>query len=157
MLIRKFLKNFISRVFFSISRFVSSSPKKSKIKEDSHDLYTIGHSNRSLKEFLDLLKQYHINAVCDVRSTPHSSKFPQFNQKSLAQDLSRIGVSYVFLGDELGGRPDDPRFYINGKVSYREIAASPLFNKGLGRIRSGLEKNFLPVLMCSEKDPVSCH
>ena len=123
----------------------------------SNILFTIGHSNRILQEFIELLDHYGILSVCDVRSTPYSSKNPQFNREPLQDVLKKRGKFYVYLGHELGGRPDNPDYYTNGKADYKIIASMSFFKRGLERVRSGVEKNFIPALMCSEKDPISCH
>jgi uncharacterized protein (DUF488 family) len=123
----------------------------------SNILFTIGHSNRTLQEFIELLKYYGILSVCDVRSTPYSSKNPQFNREHLQEVLKQSGKYYVYLGRELGGRPDNSDCYTNGKADYKNISSMSFFKRGLERVRIGVEKNFMPALMCSEKDPISCH
>ena len=67
-------------------------------------IYTIGHSNHSLEGFLDLLTVHNITAVADVRSQPVSSYTPHFSRDLLAPALEQQGISYVFLGQQLGGR-----------------------------------------------------
>ena len=65
----------------------------------------------------------------------YSRPNPQFNRALLQQSLKAQGIAYVFLGRELGGRPEDPSCYVDGKVQYEASAETPLFKKGLGRIR----------------------
>ena len=66
------------------------------------------------------------------------------------------GIAYVFLGRELGARSNDPACYVDGKVQFHRLAATPLFQQGLRRLREGL-KTYRLCLMCAEKDPVACH
>jgi len=66
-------------------------------------LLTVGHSNRSLEEFLSLLKAVGVRAVADVRRYPSSRKFPHFNQDALRQRLDAEGIRYAWFED-LGGR-----------------------------------------------------
>jgi len=120
-------------------------------------LFTIGYSGRSLDEFIALLKQFKITALCDVRSMPYSSRNPQFNRESLQKDLKSQNIEYIFLGEELGARSKDPSSYVAGKALYSKIAELPLFKQGLERIKLGMEKNYVLALMCAEKDPLSCH
>ena len=120
-------------------------------------LFTIGHSGLSLDEFIALLEQYKITALCDVRSMPYSSRNPQFNREALQQDLKSRNIEYIFLGEELGARSKDPSSYVSGKALYSKIAELPLFRQGLERIKLGMEKNYVLALMCAEKDPLSCH
>src|SRR3989304_3669807 len=82
------------------------------------ELYTIGHSTHSIEEFVKLLTMHSITAVCDVRSTPYSQFTPQFNRELLQKELKIHNISYVFLGEELGARSDNPSCYVNGKVQY---------------------------------------
>ncbi len=119
-------------------------------------VHTVGHSTHDIEKFIDLMKRHGIDAVGDVRSQPYSRYQPQFNQDSLRKELQRAGISYVFLGDELGARSKDPECYIGGQVSYTKLAQTPLFQAGLDRIASGVEEYNL-ALMCSEKDPLECH
>ena len=57
----------------------------------SKRVYTIGHSTRSLEEFLDLLKENEIAILADIRSGPSSRKFPHFNRDSLSAALGKAG------------------------------------------------------------------
>ena len=119
-------------------------------------IYTIGHSNHEVEDFLALLERYQINAVADVRSVPYSRWQPQFNREDLTEALKAHGIAYVFLGRELGARSDDPGCYENGRVKYRLLAKTPLFRSGIERIRDGCNRRRI-VLMCAEKDPLDCH
>lgn len=120
------------------------------------ELFTIGHSNHSLDAFLSLLKQHNINALADVRSHPYSKFLPHFKQKNLKQSLLAEGIQYVFLGQELGARPNNLQCYINGKAVYEKIAQTPEFKSGIERILTGTNK-YKIALMCAEKDPIDCH
>jgi uncharacterized protein (DUF488 family) len=119
-------------------------------------VFTIGHSTHPLERFVVLLTQHGVTAVGDVRSRPYSRISPQFNRETLKEDLRAIGITYVFLGDELGARSDDPSCYENGRVRYDRLALSPKFQAGLDRVRAGM-KTFRLALMCAEKDPLECH
>src|SRR5260370_9567611 len=77
----------------------------------SASILTIGHSNLELADFLAVLVQHAVKAVCDVRSRPGSFRFPQFNREPLGAGLAPVSIRYEFLGDTLGGRPSDPRAY----------------------------------------------
>lgn len=122
----------------------------------SNKLYTIGHSNHDIDEFIALLKRHGVTALADVRSTPYSRYMPHFQQKPLKAALNKAGISYVFLGRELGARPDDQSCYVNGKALYEHIAATEAFTSGIDRVVKGTQK-FDIALMCAEKDPITCH
>jgi uncharacterized protein (DUF488 family) len=119
-------------------------------------LFTIGHSDHSAGLFLDLLRRHGIAALADVRSSPYSRRYPQFNREALAAEVERASIRYVFLGAELGARRSEPECYEDGKARYPLIARSRLFAQGLQRIRQGAEK-YRIALMCAEKDPLTCH
>jgi Protein of unknown function, DUF488 len=72
---------------------------------------TIGHPNHQIEHFLDLLKSHSVHVVADTRSYPYSKYATQFDQKPLKMALEADGIRYVFLGRELGGRPDGDEFY----------------------------------------------
>ena len=83
-------------------------------------LWTIGHSNHPLEAFLDLLTRHRIEVLVDVRSSPYSRYASQFNREALRQPLHDRAVQYLFLGDLLGGRVEDDRFYDDpGRVLLR--------------------------------------
>lgn len=121
-----------------------------------YELYTIGHSTHSIERFMELLSLHSITAICDVRSHPYSKFNPQFNRETIQKELKQYGISYVFLGKELGPRSDDPTCYENGKIQYDCLAKTDLFQQGLKRLKKGMESYRLS-LMCAEKDPIACH
>lgn len=119
-------------------------------------IYTIGHSTYPLAEFILRLRQHGISALCDVRSSPYSRYNPQFNRETLKEELKQHGISYVYVGKELGPRNDDPGCYEGGRVQYDRLAKTELFQEGIARLKEGM-KSFQIVLMCAEKDPIVCH
>lgn len=125
--------------------------------ETGRVVFTIGHSNHPAETFLDLLRQYGIEVIADVRSQPYSRYASQFNADNLKETLRAAGLQYVPLGAELGGRPDEDEFYdAEGYVLYARLARSPLFLQGIDRVERGL-RDFCIALMCSEEDPGGCH
>lgn len=119
-------------------------------------IFSIGHSNHSIEKFLSLLKSSEINMVVDVRSAPFSRMFPQFNQESLKKSLNDASIGYLFLGDQIGGRSNDPEDYQDGQVLYKALAKKEPFKTGIERLKEGSAK-FRIALMCSEKEPLDCH
>jgi len=71
-------------------------------------IYTIGHSNHDIQAFLSLLINSDITALADVRSNPYSRFAAQYSREALKVSLANAGISYVFLGKELGARSDNP-------------------------------------------------
>lgn len=119
-------------------------------------LYTVGHSTHPVQKLIDLLSMHRISAVADVRSSPFSRYNPQFNSEPLQRTLRDANIEYVFLGKELGARPADRRYYIDGQVQFSLVAQSDFFRAGLERLRQGME-SYTIALLCAEKDPIACH
>ena len=117
---------------------------------------TVGHSNHALETLVALLLQHGVTALADVRSAPYSRFNPQFNRKALDASLETVGIEYAFMGRALGGRPDDPSCYEDGRVRYDRLAETPLFREGLERIVDGAQRQRI-ALMCAEKEPLDCH
>ncbi|PWB65616.1 MAG: hypothetical protein C3F17_03560 [Bradyrhizobiaceae bacterium] len=120
------------------------------------DLFTIGHSNHAIDDFLARLTGAGVDAVADVRSVPFSRRYPWFSQGPLGDRLAREGLAYVGLGDALGGRPVDPALFADGVVDFEAIAATPQFRAGLARVVDGT-KRFRICLLCAEREPLDCH
>lgn len=96
-------------------------------------IYTIGYGSRDLDAFLAALRRYDIGYVVDVRTAPYSRFKPEYNKETLAAALQAAGIRYIFLGDQLGGRPDDPTCYVDGKVDYEQVKTRPFYQAGLAR------------------------
>lgn len=120
------------------------------------ELFSIGHSVHTVEAFVALLRRHDVNALCDVRSSPYSRHAPQFNRESIKEDVLKHGITYIYLGAELGPRSSDLSCYENGKVQYSRLAEKEVFQQGLARLRKGME-NYCIALMCAEKDPLTCH
>jgi uncharacterized protein (DUF488 family) len=127
------------------------------ISNQSPQVFTIGHSNHDEETFLTLLKQHHIQVVADVRSQPYAKYATHFNADQIKPALASAGIRYVFLGQQVGGRPDDAIFYdAEGHVRYDQLASSPSFLAGIDRLESGI-RQYRVALLCSEENPAECH
>lgn len=125
-------------------------------REQRGKIYSIGHSNVPFSEFYGRLKEHGISAIADVRSKPYSQYLPQFNREDMAIRLKGGGIRYVYLGAELGGRPNDPSLYRDGHADYFGMSKTETFKNGIARLISGAAK-FKLAMMCSERDPSTCH
>ena len=120
-------------------------------------IFTIGHSNHPLEKFLGLLRAHSVEVLMDIRSHPYSRYAPHFNSRNLQAAVTGIGIQYLFLGKELGGRPKGEEFYdADGYVLYSRVAESPLFLEGISRLETGVQQ-YRVAIMCSEENPVGCH
>ncbi|MBV8458539.1 MAG: DUF488 domain-containing protein, partial [Acetobacteraceae bacterium] len=126
------------------------------MSEKGSKVLTIGHSTQPLRNFLTVLKNAGVTAVADVRSFPFSRRVPQFNRDELCAALKECNIKYVFLGEELGGRPRASDLYSGGIADYEKMALEPAFLKGIDRVISGAREHTV-ALMCSEHDPLDCH
>jgi uncharacterized protein (DUF488 family) len=121
-------------------------------------IYTIGHGNRKPEDFLQLLNKFGIQYLIDVRSLPYSKFNPQYNQTEMRFFLERHGIKYVFMGDNIGGRPKDQSCYdFEGKVDYDILQRKEFFIEGIARLKTAFLKGLNVCLMCSESDPCECH
>lgn len=123
----------------------------------SNRVLTVGHSNRSIHDFVRVLQGAGVEFLVDVRTSPYSRIAPQFNREGLAGALKTAGIVHVFEGEALGGRPEGDEYYAeDGRVLYFRMAKTPWFISGLDRVRD-LAATGRVALMCSEEDPASCH
>ena len=105
------------------------------IPEEPLTIYSVGHSNQSQDLFIALLQRHRIQSLVDVRSAPYSRYVPHFNRPDLEEAVERRGVRYVYLGEELGGRPPTDDFYdAEDHVLYSRVAVAPFFLRGLERL-----------------------
>jgi len=120
------------------------------------DLFTLGHSNHPIDRFMALLQGAAATAVVDVRSQPFSRRYPWFSANRLRDRLERDSISYLPMGDVLGGRPRDPALFRDGIADYEAMAGTVEFRAGLDRVVAET-KRFRMCLMCAEREPLDCH
>lgn len=121
-------------------------------------IYTVGHSTHQLDYFLELLKEYGVTCLIDVRSVAASSYNPQYNKEPLTNFLKSKGITYLHFAEEFGARHNDPDLLDDeGKVDFEKVRKSWAFKNGVERIWQGLDKGFTISLMCSESEPFDCH
>lgn len=119
---------------------------------------TIGYGIRPIGDVVQLLARHGIGYVGDVRSVPYSGRRPEFSRDALDRTLREHQIRYVFLGDTLGGRPDDPSCYDEeGHVDYNRCRASTAFDVGIERVATAYREGHQLALLCSESRPEECH
>jgi len=125
-------------------------------------IYTIGHSNHKWETFLPLLTMHDVELLVDVRSRPVSRFAPFTNKVRFPGLLAAEGVGYLFIGylfkgEALGGKPEDPSLYNGeGRPDYAKIAKDVGFIAGVAvLVAAGGDQN--TAIMCSEGDPAGCH
>lgn len=128
------------------------------IAEVKSSIYTIGHGNKTLPEFIEELKLMDIEYLFDVRSFPISKFNPQFNKPVLDYELPKqAGITYVFLGKHLGGLPKDRTCFTENKVDYKKIREKDFFQEGVNLLVDANSQRMKVALMCSETKPEECH
>lgn len=125
-------------------------------------LYTVGHSNLDLDEFLTLLRTSGIETLVDIRAYPHSRRFPHFERDALRSALVDAGLVYHWAGRSLGGhrkpKPDSPHHALQDDAmrGYADHMESDVFQTGVGQLQR-LAADSRLVLMCAERQPEHCH
>lgn len=121
-------------------------------------IFTIGHSNHEIADFVALLKKHKVNMILDVRSTPYSKRYPQYNQEELRLVLESQQLYYQSFGLWFGARQPDPEHYTSeGWLHYSSFTKSGTFAQGVRNLDLFLSQGHVPVLLCCEKDPFDCH
>lgn len=119
------------------------------INNNKKKVFTIGHSNRNMNEFIEILLKYKIKALVDVRRFPKSTRYPHFNKEVLKQALQKIGVKYIWMGENLGG-------YRNG--GYEEYMKTEKYLEGINKLIEIIGNSPSPIaVMCSERLWFKCH
>ncbi|NYT02714.1 MAG: DUF488 domain-containing protein [Methanosarcinales archaeon] len=126
-------------------------------------IFTIGHSNRSLKELIEILRTHRLGCLLDVRSYPSSRFSPHFDRPVLEVELQNCGIQYVWFGRRLGGyrKPTGKKSPNDGWSSwefrsYADYALTNDFADAIGEVESTARRT-RTVLMCAEKMYTSCH
>jgi len=127
-------------------------------------LYTIGHSTRTLEEFIGLIDQYGIRILVDVRTWPTSRRYPHFGREGLAEELKKHRIKYEWLGDQLGGlrrkglEKDSPNkaWRSQGFRNYADHTMTEPFREGIRRLLELAECGRL-AYMCAEQLYWRCH
>ena len=121
-------------------------------------IFTVGHSNHSIEDFVALLRAAGVQMLVDVRSQPYSRYSPHFNRETLAAALTAVGIHYHFMGHSLGGRPQQADLYDPGeeRPNYARQRTTPLYQEGVRQLLD-IAAQQPTAIMCSEGDPAHCH
>jgi|SRR5579859_1366700 len=125
----------------------------------SEQIYTIGHSTRSLDELIRLLRENGVERLADIRRFPGSRRYPHFSRESLAQALPEQGIEYEHI-PQLGGRrkesAESPHTALRNAQfrGYADHMLSAEFQEGMHRL---LSSDKTTAIMCAEAVPWRCH
>lgn len=129
-------------------------------------LFTIGYATKDIETFIALLKRNGINCLIDVRTSPYSKTFPNYDMPRLKETLKSENILYAHFGNEFGARRSEEDSYVTSyslkgekleQVSFDNVYKLPAFVNGLSRVFKALEQGYRICFMCSEKYPVDCH
>jgi uncharacterized protein (DUF488 family) len=135
--------------------------RKRRTEDEKAVIFTIGHSTRTVSEFIEILKAFEIRKVVDIRTIPRSGHNPQFNEDALKETLKEAKIGYVHMKG-LGGlrhaRKDSPNTAwrnasFRGFADYMETEE---FEENLLKLIETAEKK-VTVIMCAEAVPWRCH
>jgi len=135
--------------------------KKSLSERQELTIYTVGHSTRSIDEFIEILQAYNITLLVDVRTVPRSRHNPQFNKENLPNILKPYSIKYLPLPD-IGGLRHPKKDSINlalensGFRGYADYMQTKEFTENLLKLVVLAKENCLAV-MCAEALPWRCH
>jgi uncharacterized protein (DUF488 family) len=125
-------------------------------------LYTVGHSTRSLDDFIETLHAHQIQTLVDVRAFPMSRRLPQFNRESFENSLPAAGIRYVWM-KALGGyrkkvREDSPHLALRNASfrNYADYMLTPEFEKTMAELVA-LAESSRTAYMCAERVYFRCH
>lgn len=124
--------------------------------------YTIGHSNRTIKEFIELLDEYRIELIVDVRKLPGSNRYPQFNEDALKNSLPTVGIEFIRSEGLTGRRPANPDIpkNVNGwweNQSFHNYADHALSAEFQTALQDLIASTKTLAIMCSEAVWWRCH
>lgn len=125
-------------------------------------IWTIGHSTRTIDEFISLLQASHIKLLVDVRSLPGSKRYPQFNKEALADSLGKVGIRYEHF-PELGGRrkarkDSSNRVWRNESFrGYADYMETEPFHNGVKHLLDRAADAGPTAIMCAEAVWWRCH
>jgi len=129
----------------------------------SRTLYTIGHSTRTIEQFLGLLREHGIELLVDVRRFPGSRRHPHFGSAALAASLAEAGIAYAHAealggrrGSEAGAASPNTAWRNEAFRAYADYMATAAFRAALDRLIAQSAQR-ATVIMCAEAVPWRCH
>lgn len=127
----------------------------------TNTIWTIGHSTRTLEEFVHLLKSFDIEMLVDVRHYPGSRKFPQYNKDSMENSIPENGIDYRHLVDLGGRRKAKPNskndaWRLDSFKGYADYMETEEFQDAFTILKK-LAAEKRTAIMCAEAVWWSCH
>lgn len=125
--------------------------------QDHFCIKTTGYAGMSFSDFALRLNANGVRCVVDVRSKPVEPSDDSYTREKLQSLLEIEGIDYVYMGDTLGGIPDDPTVYRNGKIDYGLLRETAYFRRGMQQLVQMIGQDQGMALLCYEAEPENCH
>lgn len=120
-------------------------------------IYTVGHSNHTIDYFIEIIKEFGIDTIVEIRSVPNSKYLKHFNKSNLINELSKHNIKYLDMSKYLGGRPEDKSVLnIDNKIELHKIEGKNWYQEAIDRLVNISKKSRIAI-MCSEENPANCH
>lgn len=126
-------------------------------------LYSVGHGNRGIEEFVTLLRDFQVKNLADIRSYPSSKRNPHFNKENLESSLNRVGITYTWFADlggfrrtGLGNKSPHVALRSSGFRNYADYMTTELFQIAIDKL-GRLAGTGATCFMCAETLPHRCH
>ncbi len=118
-------------------------------------IFTIGYAGfPDVNEFIKALKLYSVQILIDVRSSPYSAYYEDYNKDCLTKRLAENGIYYYNYSRQFGARQENKDYYIDGRLDFEAFSRSEQFLDGVHKVENS---NAIIALMCAEKNPSDCH
>lgn len=125
---------------------------------EKNKIYTIGYTSFNISKFVEVLKNNGITCLVDVRSSPFSGFYPEYNKNTLEVTLKNNNILHRNYIDEFGARQEDRAYYHReGYLDFNKFILSENFKSGVSKIEKGIDMGYTFCLMCAETDPLRCH
>lgn len=122
------------------------------------NIYAIGHSNYTIERLIDMLKEYKIDCVVDIRGIPYSSYNIQFDLETVRYLLTKAGFKYIYMGEELAAnRKSKESYNEEGYADFDKVIKEESFIKGIERLKEGIKKGYNICIMGAMQEPIRCH
>ena len=122
------------------------------------EIYTIGHSNYTMERLIEMLKEFKIDCVIDIRGTPYSKYNVQFNKEVIGESLRKAGFIYIYMAKELAAKRESKASYNKeGYCDFEKVVDELEFQLGIQRLKIGVKKGYKIALLGAMQDPIRCH
>ena len=122
------------------------------------EIFAIGHSNYPFEKLVEMLREYDINCIVDIRETPYSTYNVQYNKEYFETTIRKEGFKYIYMGKEFGAKRQTRESYLNKVYAdFEKVKEEASFINGIERIKKGLKLGYRIALFGAMQDQIRCH